>query len=115
MTGDPARPSLLDRGGLLMVVAGICMVNGLFSPYLAIAIPIAPVLMPEMFPKTIGWALFFSSVIVSTATLLLAGIPAALWERLVETNDEATTSMWIWISGATLLSLPALQTIQEAI
>ena len=115
MTGAPAKPSLIDRGGLLMVVAGICVINGMFSPYFAIALQITPVLMPEMFPRTVGWALFFTSIVVSTATLLLSGIPAALYERLVETDDNATTSMWIWICVATILSLPALQNIHGAL
>jgi hypothetical protein len=105
----PAKPSLLDRQGLLLFVAGICVLNGIFSPYLVIALQIAPVLMPELFPRTVGWALFFSSLVVSTATLLASGVPAAIYERLIETDDEATTSMWIWIGGAMLMSLPALE------
>ena len=115
MSGDQARPSPFDRQGLLVVVAGICMVNGMFSPYLAIALQVTPVLMPEMFPRTVGWALFFSSIVVSTATLLLSGVPAALFERFVEMDEKATTSMWIWIAVATLMSLPALQNIHSAL
>jgi hypothetical protein len=115
MSSAPKGPSLLDRRGLLTIVAGLCVVNGIFSPYLVIALQIAPVLMPEMFPRTVGWALFFSSIIVSTATLLVSGIPAALYERLVESDENATASMWIWISVATLMSLPALQNIHGAL
>jgi hypothetical protein len=101
----------MDRRRLLMVVVGICVVNGMFSPYLVIALQIAPILMPEIFPRTVGWALFFSSIITSTATLLLSGLPAALYDRLFPAGTGGTASMWIWISGATLLSLPALENI----
>jgi hypothetical protein len=101
----------MDRRGLLLVVVGICVVNGMFSPYLAIALQISPILMPEMFPRTVGWALFFSSIIVSTATLLVSGVPAALYDRLVRPADNSTASMWIWISGATVMSLPALENV----
>jgi hypothetical protein len=38
-------------------------------------------------------------------------VPAALYERLVERDPEATPSMWIWLGGAATLSLPVLQTL----
>ncbi len=105
------RPApFLDRRQMLTIIAGICMVNGIFSPYIAIALQIAPILMPEMFPRTIGWALFFSSIIVSTGTLLLGGLPAALYERFVP-SDAGLTSMWVWLAAATFLTYPALDTI----
>ncbi len=103
-----------DRRNLLMIVVGLCAANGVFSPYVAIALQIAPVLMPEVFPRTVGWALFFSSVAVSTATLLLSGVPAALYERLTR-NEEGTASMWIWMAGAAFLSLPALVNLDRIV
>jgi hypothetical protein len=105
------RPSVLDRRGLLNLVVSVCVVNGIFSPYLAIALQIAPILMPEMFPRTVGWSLFFSSIIVSTATLLLSGIPAALYERFVEADEESPVSMWIWFAAAIFMTIPAIQNI----
>lgn len=100
---------MLDRRGVLNLVLGVCVVNGIFSPYLAIALQIAPILMPELFPKTIGWAFFFSSLMVSTGTLLLSGVIAALYERFVE--SESTLSMWLWMGAAVFLTLPALQNL----
>lgn len=100
---------MFDRHTLFLFVLGICIVNGIFSPLLTVAIPVTAVLMPELFPRTLEWVLFWTSVMLSSGTLLFSGIPAALYERLVERNEQHTTSMWIWLSGATLLSLPALQ------
>ncbi len=108
------RPSVLDRKGLLNLVCSICVVNGIFSPYLAIALQIAPILMPEMFPRTVGWSLFFSSIIVSTGTLLLSGIPAALYERFFETDEENPASMWIWFAAAIVLTIPAIRNLGGA-
>jgi hypothetical protein len=105
------QPSVLDRRGLLNLVVSVCVVNGIFSPYLVIALQIAPILMPEMFPRTVGWSLFFSSIIVSTATLIVSGIPAALYERLLESDEESPASMWIWFAAAIVMTLPALQSI----
>jgi hypothetical protein len=102
---------MFDRQTLALLVLGVCIVNGMFSPYLKIAIPLTTALMPELFPRTIEWVLFWSSILVSSATLLFSGVPAALYERLVERNPEATVSMWIWLGGAAALSLPVLQTL----
>jgi hypothetical protein len=98
-----------DRHTLFLLVLGVCIVNGIFSPYLRVAIPISAVLMPELFPRTLEWVLFWSSVLLSSATLLFSGVPAALYERLVERGMEGTVSMWIWLGGAAALSLPVVQ------
>lgn len=100
-----------NRKILFVVVVGICVVNGLFSPYLELAVPIATGLLPELFPKSVGWVLFFSSILVSTATLLVAGIPAALWERLIDRDPESSVSLWIWLTGVALLAWPSYQTL----
>jgi hypothetical protein len=95
---------MLDRSTLMTVILVVCMVNGIFSPYLKIALPVAVALMPELFPRTIEWVLFWSSILLASATLLFTGVPAALYERLVE--SESMASMWIWLAGAALLTLP---------
>jgi hypothetical protein len=111
---------MIGRDVLFATVVGIAMVNGIFSPFVAIALQIAPILMPEAFPRSVGWALFFSSIIVATGTLLVSGIPAALYERFARPYDtkggeRATAPLWLWLTVATLMSLPALQNIDRAI
>lgn len=100
---------MLDRYTLFLLVLGVCVANGIFSPYLNVAIPVAAVLLPELFPRTVEWVLFWSSVLLASATLLFSGVPAALYERLVERNPESTLSTWIWLAGAVTLALPAAQ------
>jgi hypothetical protein len=99
---------------LFVLVLALCMVNGLFSPFLALAVPITAVLIPEFFPRTLEWVLFFSSILVSTATLLFSGVPAALYERLIARDETSTVSMYIWLGGAALLSAPAIQYLVRA-
>lgn len=96
----------MDRQTLFLLTMGAAMVNGLFSPYLNIAVAVTAVLLPELFPRTVEWVLFWSSILLSTATLLLSGVIAALYERLVE--NESLASSWIWLGGALLLTLPVL-------
>lgn len=100
----------MDRNFLFFAVVGISVLNGLFSPFLAIAVPIAAVLMPEVFPRSVGWVLFFSSLLVASGTLLFSGVPAALYERLVD-RGRGQVALWIWLGGAVLLALPALRFI----
>ena len=46
---------------------------------------------------------------VSTATIILAGIPAAIYERFIGAKDDSTVvSMWIWLAGTAILTLPAI-------
>ena len=97
-----------DRQDLVPLIVVVSIVNGIFSPYLMLAIPVTAVLMPELFPRTLEWVLFWSSILMASATLLFSGVPAALYERLVERNPEAPTSMWIWLAGAAVLCLPAV-------
>jgi len=99
---------MLDRQDLVPLIFGVCIVNGIFSPYLNLAVPVTAVLMPELFPRTIEWVLFWSSILLASATLLFSGVPAALYERLVERDPNAPTSMWIWLAGATTLCLPSV-------
>lgn len=99
---------MLDRQTLLLIVVGVCIFNGIFSPYLNIAVPISAALMPELFPRTTEWVLFWGSIFLSSATLLFSGVPAALYERLIERDPENEISMWIWLGGAALLTLPAI-------
>ena len=102
---------IFDRHMLFTLVVGIAVVNGIFSPYLNIAVPITAVLMPEVFPRNPHWVLFFSSVLVASATLLFAGVPAAIHERMQTDAPDSTGPMWTWLTVATLLTLPALPNV----
>ena len=99
---------MIDRQTLFLTVIGLCVVNGIFSPFLKLAIPITAALLPELFPRTLEWVLFWSSVLLSSATLLFSGVPAALYERLAARGGESAASTWIWLGGAAALSFPAV-------
>ena len=102
---------MIDRHTLLLLVIGLSIVNGIFSPYLSVAIPVSAALMPELFPRTVEWVLFWGSVLLASATLLVSGVPAALYERLVDSDPAATISMWIWFGCAAALCFPAVQRV----
>ena len=93
---------------LFVLTLGICALNGMFSPFLRVAIPVVIALMPEWFPPTVSWVLFFGAVFLSTLTLVIGGIPAALYERLWEGERFTGVSMYIWLVCCALLTIPAL-------
>jgi hypothetical protein len=103
----------MDRQTLLIIVLVVSVTNGLFSPFLVLAMPITTALLPPPIPWSGQWVLFFSIVFVSTATLLFSGVPAALYERLVAKNADDLTSMYVWVGTAALLTLPALGTLSR--
>lgn len=98
---------------LFVLTLGVCAVNGMFSPLLRLAIPVMIGLMPEWFPATVSWVLYFASIFVATLTLVIAGIPAALYERLWEGEQYTGFSMYIWLAGCALLTVPALSNLPK--
>jgi hypothetical protein len=91
---------------LFVGVAAICLLNGLMSPMLPVVWHLHPVWMPEMVPATNETVFYGASLIVSTATLLLSAVPAAILERLGWPLERA---MWAWLAGAALLWLWGLR------
>jgi hypothetical protein len=90
---------------LFVATMGLCLVNGLISPMLGVVWMLHPVWMPEMVPLTNETVFYGASLLVSTATLLLSAVPAAIAERLGLPLEKA---MWIWLGGAGLLVLIGL-------
>ena len=67
------------------------------------------VLAPALLFGSVSLTLMFSSLMVSTATIILGGIPAAIYERFIGAKDDSTVvSLWIWLAATGLLTLPAM-------
>jgi hypothetical protein len=99
----------MDRNFYFVGIACFGMINGIFNgTWLLIAyvhvLPMAAVLFFGSVPLTF----LFSSLMVSTATIILAGIPAAIYEHATGAEDSTTVSLWIWLAGTALLTLPAI-------
>ncbi len=90
---------------IFVATVGLCLVNGLISPMLGVVWMLHPVWMPEMVPLTNETVFYGASLLVSTATLLLSAVPAAIAERAGLPLDKA---MWIWLAGAGTLLLLGL-------
>jgi hypothetical protein len=82
-------------------------INGIFSPWLGAVFPFVFVLMPSFFLGSLNVLLFLSSLLFATLTLIVGGIPAALYERWIGAKESTEFSMWLWLAGVGILTVPA--------
>jgi hypothetical protein len=97
----------VNEQGLFFGVVAVALYNGLFSPFTFIVLQWAPAWLPGFVPFSVPVALYGASLIVATTTLLLSGVPAALFERWRGLQAGSGASCLIWLIGAILLTLPA--------
>jgi hypothetical protein len=100
----------MDRNLYYVAIAFFGIINGLFNQA---AVPFAYLFMKILAPALLfvnePLTLMFASLMVSTGTIILGGIPAALYERFIGAKDDSTeTSLWIWLAGCGLLTAPAI-------
>lgn len=100
----------MERQWYYIGIAFFGMINGMFNQIaLLFALIHVQILAPALLFDSVPLTLLMSSLMVSTATIILAGIPAAIYERLTGAGDDSTaTSLWIWLAGTGLLTLPAM-------
>ena len=100
----------MERQWYYVGIAFFGMINGLFNQLaLLFALIHVQILAPALLFDNVSLTLMMSSLMVSTATIILAGIPAAIYERVTGTEDDSTpTSLWIWLAGTGILTLPAM-------
>ena len=100
----------MDRNLYFIGIAFFGMINGLFNQtWLLLALIHMQILAPALLFGSVSLTLMFTSLMVSTATIILGGIPAAIYERLVGAKEDSTeASLWIWLAGTALLTLPAI-------
>ncbi|MGE0563726.1 MAG: hypothetical protein AB7O50_04360 [Pseudolabrys sp.] len=99
-----------NRTSYYIGIAAFGMINGLFNQtFLLFAVIQMQILAPALLFGSSALTLMFASLMVSTATIILGGIPAALYERYVGATDDSTpASLWIWLAGVAILTLPAI-------
>jgi hypothetical protein len=106
----------MDRNAFYIGIAFFGMINGIFNQIaLLFTVIHMQVLAPALLFGSPSLTLMCSSLMLSTATIIIAGIPAAIYEHVVGTkdNDSTPASLWIWLAGAALLTLPAVANFIE--
>lgn len=107
---DPdARQDMMQRDVLLMVTAGLSLLAGMhFSPYFDPVLFLVKPFAASFFISSPLLLLYFTSLLISLMTLLIGGVPAALYERAKGLEQSTPTSIAIWLGGVALIAAPAL-------
>jgi hypothetical protein len=91
----------------IIAILLFAIINGIFSPFVFAIVPFVFALTPAFFVEDTRIIFFVSSLLISTMTLIAGGVPAALYERWAGAEESTELSMWIWLAGVGLLTLPA--------
>ena len=98
----------MNRNFYFIGIAFFGMINGIFNQLsLIFALLYVQLLAGPLLFGSLSLTLMFASLMVSTATVILGGIPAALYERAVGASESTNASLWIWLAGTAILALPA--------
>ena len=103
----------MDRNALVPIMA-TTIVNGIFSPWVLGVFLFYPVWFPSWAPAYAQVVYMASALILSTMTIMVAGVPAALYERFAAGAKPATVGL-IWLAGTVLLTLPAVPNVMRAL
>ncbi len=98
---------------LLVPLMLIALLNGMHSPFTALLVKMAGGWYPPFLPPLPELVFYLAQIFTATLTLIVAGIPAALYERLMGTKRTTYVSMGIWLLGAAVLSLPAIGVVRQ--
>jgi hypothetical protein len=100
----------MDRTFYYMAIAFFGMINGLFNQtWLLFSVIHMQILAPALLFGSVSLTLLFASLMVATATIILGGIPAAIYEHVIGAKEDSTeASLWIWLAATGLLTLPAM-------
>lgn len=97
------------RGLLLVAAAAIALFNGsLWSPFFDSVAYILYLTTRGVPLMTAARASDVTPIVIAVMTLMLAGIPAAVYERIRGLPTSTTVSLGIWLVATLLLTLPTI-------
>jgi hypothetical protein len=106
------RSKLMRRDSFIVAIAGLSLVNGThFSPLFDPAFLLFRNFAPAFFISSQVLVFYFTSLFLATFTLILAGVPAALFERFTGRKDSDVASLGIWLACLVPLTLPSLMAL----
>jgi hypothetical protein len=107
---------MATRGILLLSACAVAVFNGsLWSPMfdsVAYVLYLATRGYPMM---TAARAAQAASVVIAVMTLLIAGIPAAIYERIRGLHSSTGVSIGIWLAVTVLLTLPTIMSFLDLV
>jgi hypothetical protein len=97
----------------IIAIVGFAILNGMFSPMLRTIFAALLLFAPAFFADNLAVVFFMSSITLSTLTIMVAGVPAALYERFNGLEESTPTSLYIWLFCTAILTIPAVLTFLD--
>lgn len=104
MHNDNDRQDTMQMDVMLVATAGLSLLNGMASS--PVLLPFLVLLKALLAGSLLGSPLvltYLASLMASATTLLIAGIPAALYERAKGQTRSNPASIGIWLASTILL------------
>jgi hypothetical protein len=99
----------MERQWYYIGIAFFGMINGMFNPLRVVSYLFTSTFLSVPLFGSQSLIFYFSSLMLSTATVIVGGIPAAIYERMIGAKDDSTVvSLWIWLAATAILTLPAI-------
>lgn len=110
MSDMDARQDAMQKDVMLVAAAGLSLMNGMsWSPVLLPFVVLLKALLAGTFLASPIVLTYLASMLASATTLVLAGVPAALYERAKGQTHSSPLSIGIWLAGViVLICLPYL-------
>jgi hypothetical protein len=96
-------------------IVGLAIVNGMFSPFLALVFALQGLWYPFFLPAQLPLVFTLSSLLLATLYLMLSGVPAAVYERFTGQVEPGVASRIIWLATMALMTLPSLPFVLRAL
>ncbi|WP_439574852.1 hypothetical protein [Phreatobacter sp.] len=107
MEDEAERLATMQRDVLLIVTAGLSLLNGMhFSPFFDPVFFLMRPFAAGFFITSPILLFYFTSLFISLLTLLVGGIPAAIYERANNLQQSTPVSIGIWLAGVAIFAAP---------
>jgi len=93
-----------------LALAAVCASTFNGAPSSPLFDPVLFLLRPALAPLPVGSEVLFylATVFIAGATLILGGIPAAIWERTRRMAESTSGSLIVWLLATLILALPGI-------
>lgn len=103
------REQLLRQDGSFLGIATLSLLNGMdFSPYFEFGFVLMKPLLHSFSISSPVLIFYFTSLMLALSTVVIAGVPAALFERITGRTTSDGPSLMIWMGCTGLLALPSM-------
>ena len=100
----------MSREYLIFGIGAFGIVSGMLSPIMiAFAKPLAEIFAASFLVFGLkGLVVFFATLFAALLTVMLGGIPAAVFERITGRTESDEISLYIWLAGTAIAALPGV-------